>query len=76
MWQHALRDKVAHNAHAASTTVVTDGTMIYEHVEHGLLRQAARRHGYPCRLLRMNIAMYGATRRCSIAGCFSEPARH
>ena len=75
MWQHALRDEASQGWRLGAATVVCDGSKFYEHVEHGLLLANARATGYPLRVLRLNLAMRGAERRCSLSGHFSGAVR-
>ena len=73
MWQHCLKDEIAGSLKLGTATAVTDGHKFYEHVEHGLLLKASREFDYPKRVMRLNLDMYKAQRRCSLAGSFSEP---
>ncbi len=63
VWRQALRAEAA-TAGGGSTAaaILTDLEKFYEHLDHDLLIERARKHGFPTPLVRLAVAAYGGPR--------------
>ena len=71
-WQAALAE-IAKASSKYFICVLWDIWKCYEKVDHSILIDSAKRHGYPLAILRITLASYRASRRLTLKGVVSRP---
>ena len=71
-YQQALRAEVARAQHKEAASTLLDMVKCYEKIKHPIVAAAARKAGFPMRLVRVCLAIYAGPRILSIDGVVSD----